>query len=108
PIVRLPAGELTAAVGAEARHESSSEQESIGPPGSPVRASDVSRDVYSAFAELHIPLIGAEQHIPAVKSLAVSASGRYDHYTTFGSTTNPKVGVTWEPARGLQFRGSYG
>ena len=108
PLITLPAGELTAAVGAEARHESSGEEESIGPPGSPVRVSDVSRDVYSAFAELHIPIIGAGQHIPAVRSLALSASGRYDHYTTFGSTTNPKVGVSWEPARGLQLRGSYG
>ncbi|HEX8712513.1 MAG TPA: TonB-dependent receptor, partial [Terracidiphilus sp.] len=108
PLVSLPAGEVTAAVGAEARHESSGEESSIGPPGSPVRVSDVSRDVYSAFAELHIPVIGPGQHLPAVRSLALSASGRYDHYTTFGSTTNPKVGISWEPTRGLQLRGSYG
>ncbi len=38
----------------------------------------------------------------------MSLSGRYDHYSDFGSTTNPKIGLTWQPVDGVSFRGSYG
>lgn len=43
-----------------------------------------------------------------MQSLVLSLSGRYDDYSDFGSTTNPKIGVNWEPVRGLTLRGSYG
>ena len=45
---------------------------------------------------------------PGLRSLILSLSGRYDHYSDFGSTTNPKVGLTWVPLDGLSLRGSYG
>jgi outer membrane receptor protein involved in Fe transport len=37
-----------------------------------------------------------------------SVAGRIEHYSDFGTTTNPKVGVTWEPVEGLALRGAYG
>ena len=43
-----------------------------------------------------------------LRSLALSLSGRYDDYSDFGSTTNPKVGVNWAPVDGVLVRGSYG
>ena len=33
---------------------------------------------------------------------------RYDDYSDFGNTTNPKYGLDWTPVDGLKFRGSYG
>ena len=43
-----------------------------------------------------------------MRSRSLSRSGRYDHYSDFGSTTNPKLGVDWEPLDGLTLRGTYG
>jgi iron complex outermembrane receptor protein len=57
-----------------------------------------SRNVYAAYAELSVPVL---------KSLDVTASVRYDHYSDFGGTTNPKVGFTFKPNRTVMVRGSY-
>lgn len=57
-----------------------------------------SRNVYAAYAELNVPIL---------KSLDVTASVRYDHYSDFGGTTNPKLGFTWKPTRSVMLRGSY-
>ena len=56
------------------------------------------RDVYAAFAELNVPIL---------KSLDVTAALRYDHYSDFGSTTNPKFGFRFQPAKAILLRGSY-
>src|SRR5690606_14354125 len=45
---------------------------------------------------------------PGLRSLALSLSGRYDDYSDFGTTTNPKVGVNWAPTEGVLVRGSWG
>ena len=52
------------------------------------------RNVTSLFGELQIPIIANSKGDPM---LIVSASGRYDHYSDFGNTTNPKVGVNFNP-----------
>ncbi len=48
----------------------------------------------------------AEFNIPVVKDLEVNLALRYDHYSDFGSTTNPKASVRWTPTKGLLLRGS--
>ncbi len=58
----------------------------------------VNRNVKAAYAEVLFPL--AEQ-------LEVTAAGRVDDYTGFGSTFNPKVSVMFRPVEWLMFRGSY-
>ena len=56
------------------------------------------RDQYAAYLELSIPL--AEQ-------LELQLAGRYDHYSDFGSTTNPKVALRWAPTDEVTVRGSW-
>ncbi|MHA6722786.1 TonB-dependent receptor domain-containing protein [Sphingomonas sp. RS2018] len=56
------------------------------------------RNVKAAYAEVLFPL--AEQ-------LEMTAAGRVDDYTGFGSTFNPKVSVMFRPIEWLMFRGSY-
>lgn len=56
------------------------------------------RTQYGAFAELHIPV-----H----ETVDVQLAGRYDHYDDFGSTFNPKVGISWRPTDELILRGSF-
>jgi iron complex outermembrane recepter protein len=105
PLAELPGGSLRFAVGAEARRETFEQRGVVGPTPVP---EDLTRDITSVYGELFIPLVGAGNQGPLMHSLAVSLSGRYDDYSDFGSTTNPKVGVRWEPAAGLALRGSYG
>jgi len=62
----------------------------------------------SLFGELAIPIFGSGNGFAGMRSLTLAASGRYDHYSDFGSTFNPKVGVTWRPLEGLSIRGNYG
>jgi len=42
------------------------------------------------------------------RRLEFSLAARYDNYNDFGATTNPKVGLLWEPVQGFDIRSSYG
>ncbi len=65
-------------------------------PGQDVKAD---RDRYSATGEIIVPI---------VQRLEADVSVRYDHYDDFGSTTNPKLLLTWEALEGvLNLHGSY-
>jgi len=65
------------------------------------------RDVSSAYAEVVVPLVTENRALPLVNSLEITASGRFEHYSDFGDTTNPKFGVNWRPLSWLMLRGSY-
>ena len=65
------------------------------------------RDVFSFYTELLVPLVAADQEIPLINSLEVTASGRFENYSDFGDTIKPKLGVNWRPAPWLMLRGSY-
>jgi iron complex outermembrane receptor protein len=54
--------------------------------------------VYATYAELNVPLL---------RSLDVTAAVRYDKYSDFGSTTNPKFGFRFQPNSKVMLRGSY-
>ena len=56
------------------------------------------RTVTAFFSELNVPLL---------KNLDVTAAVRYDKYSDFGHTTNPKFGFRYQPTKALLFRGSY-
>lgn len=58
----------------------------------------VHRDIKAAYAELLIPIF---------KGFEVSAAGRIDDYTGFGTTTNPKISLKYRPIKQIMFRGSY-
>ncbi|MBM0104956.1 TonB-dependent receptor [Steroidobacter sp. S1-65] len=100
-VLSLPAGGLRAAVGASYRREGYDffDHRSLEQPF------DSTRDITSAFGELNIPLL---KGLRGARNLSLTAAARYDDYSDFGSTTNPKIGVLWEAASGLLFRASYG
>jgi iron complex outermembrane receptor protein len=56
------------------------------------------RNVSAFFSELNLPLL---------KNLDVTAAVRYDKYSDFGLTTNPKLAFTYRPVDSLLLRGSY-
>ena len=105
PLFDLPGGELKVALGAEVRRETFEQSGFVG--ATPV-PENLKRDISSFYGELFVPIVGAANAMPLVRSLSLSLSGRYDDYSDFGSTTNPKVGVNWQPVDSINLRASYG
>jgi iron complex outermembrane recepter protein len=105
PLASLPGGDLKIALGAEYRRETYRQRGSSGGVGFP---EDLARSIRSLYGELFVPIVGDGNAGPLARSLSLSLSARYDDYSDFGSTTNPKVGLTWEPVDGVNLRGSYG
>ena len=69
---------------------------------------DIGRDVFAAYAELFVPIVGEPNARPGLKALELTLAGRYERYSDFGSSTNPKVGLRWAPTSDLSLRGTYG
>jgi iron complex outermembrane receptor protein len=103
----LPGGQARFAAGAEYRTESFTQRGYIGTPSNGI-PEDMDRTVQSIYGELFVPVVGASNARPLIDSLVLSVSGRFDDYSDFGSTTNPKIGVNWGVTQGLSLRGSYG
>ncbi|MDT9600171.1 TonB-dependent receptor [Sphingosinicella rhizophila] len=99
----LPGGAAEAVVGGELRNESVGVHSQIF--GIDLAAD---RDTASAFFELRAPLIGPDQDSPLGERLTITASGRFDHYSDFGGTLNPRIGALWAPTKSFLVRGSYG
>lgn len=112
-VFSLPAGEVRVAVGGEyywvKQHVESVDPANIGSTavGSAFRSFTLSRDVYSGYLEVVVPVVSEDMNIPLVRQFDLNLSGRYDHYSDVGGTTNPKVAANWEVIRGLKLRGNY-
>jgi iron complex outermembrane recepter protein len=127
-LFRLPGGAVKVAIGGEIYHEGWQSRAgsivpgfstttapaqligatTIAPAVAPPRLNNLSRSVKSVFGELVVPLFGADNATTLFQELSVSLSGRYDKYSDFGDTFNPKVGVSWKPFEMLKLRGSWG
>jgi outer membrane receptor protein involved in Fe transport len=67
------------------------------------------REVDAVFAEVGIPLTSEKQALPVLHSLELKAAVRYDDYSDFGDTTNPKITARWQPIdETLTLRGAWG
>jgi iron complex outermembrane receptor protein len=62
---------------------------------------------YHVKGDRTIGALSAEFMFPVLKSLELSLAGRYDDYSDFGGTFNPKVGFRWTPMKSVSLRGSY-
>lgn len=109
PLFKLPAGDVMAAVGLDVRQEkyvfngtetSAATQANIfnAPFDSINNLNGVKRDVKAVYTEVLVPI---------TKYLEVTGAVRYDDYTGFGSTTNPKVTFRFVPNEKVLVRGSY-
>ncbi len=74
---------------------------------SPVANIYDTRGVMAGFAETVIPLATPGNNIPGLYSLSVGASLRYEHYSDFGSTSNPKFTLDYRPLEPVMIRASY-
>jgi iron complex outermembrane receptor protein len=105
----LPGGSVKAAIGGSYREEKFLANVSTGPDDTAPQTETLGkRKIWSAYGELFVPLFGEANETAFFRRLDVSLSARYDHYDDVGSTTNPKIGVNWEPVKGVLLHGSYG
>jgi iron complex outermembrane receptor protein len=109
----VPGGEVRLAVGAEYHEDeysltntTSVASRTVATPT--VTGGTVGRDITSFFAEAYIPLIGADNARPGIRRLSLSLAGRVEDYSDFGQTSNPKLGISWQPVAGLNVRATYG
>lgn len=65
------------------------------------------RDAF-LFGELQIPLISQQNEVPFVKSLVLTAAGRFDDYNQVGNVGTPKLGVVYSPVDALDLKLSWG
>lgn len=113
PVLQLPGGVARVAVGAHWRQEDH-EYEMMGFDADGLPAPGWQnhftgdRTVRSLFAEASVPLVGAGNAAPLVQRLDLSLAARYDDYSDFGSSVDPRIGLAWRPIAGLKLRGSWG
>lgn len=109
-LFQLPGGGVKLAVGAEYQDESFEGAFQVIRPAdeASARRTRGDRDVTSVFAEVNVPIVGDDNELPLVHALTLSASARYDDYSDVGDTTNPRVGLTWQPVDWINVRSSWG
>lgn len=102
-LFRLPSGDVKAAIGAGYREVGFQS----GYSGS---SSEISKDenVKYVYGELIAPLVSMSDTRTGLHQLEISLSGRSEDYSTFGSTTTPKVGFRYQPLNSLTLRGTWG
>jgi outer membrane receptor protein involved in Fe transport len=107
----LPGGAVRLAAGGTWRRESffrGGESFYFGDAPRPLAGTDTDRTIKAGFAEILVPLFGPGNATTGFNRLELSAAVRHERYSDFGSTTDPKFGIVWEPMDGLRLRGSYG
>lgn len=111
PLFAVPGGMVKLAVGGHFRKEDwfyeRVDFEFMPTPTHSV-VQDMDREVRAAFAELLIPLVGEANRRVGIERLDLSAAVRVEDYSDFGSTTNPRFGLSWAPVSGVSLRGTYG
>ncbi len=108
-LLRLPAGAAKLAVGFERRTESL--EIDVPDPFNPLSApvpQHFSRQVISAYSQLHVPLIGSPVNRRASPRVTLDLAGRYDHYSDFGGTFDPTARLQWTATQWLKLRASWG
>jgi len=99
----LPGGPLGMALGAEWRYEAEYDANFQNATQPAVQGLGFSQ----AIGNRTVTSTDIEFDAPILKSLEVNASGRFDHYSDFGNTFNPKFGVKFKPFDQLLARATY-
>ncbi|WP_321490003.1 TonB-dependent receptor domain-containing protein [uncultured Hyphomonas sp.] len=66
------------------------------------------RDVWSAFTELQIPIVGEGNRVPGIYALDLQLAARFEDSSDFGDTLNPKIAGHWFITPGFSLRAAYG
>lgn len=109
-IVKLPAGDLSFALGADYRRNTYSynpdAQVQAGTLAAilPSQPSSGTVSAKEAYAELFVPVL---RDLPLVHALNLNLSYRFSQYNISGSIHTYKASADWEPVSGVMVRGGY-
>ena len=121
----VPAGPLSFAIGGEHRTEYEKDQPDAltasrqvtgaalplnegFPTMPPFLPTNGSRDVWSLYWEVRVPVTSPTWNWYGLHSLELGYQERFDHYSDFGSTEKPKFLLRWQPIdSSLTLRGTY-
>ncbi len=108
-VFELPAGPLAFATGYEYRRESGFDLPdaltATGASSGNIRQpTSGGFDVDEYYLEFNVPILA---DVPFAERLSLSLASRYSDYSTFGDTTNSKVGLEWKPITDLLVRASW-
>lgn len=103
-LFQMAGGAAGLAIGGEFRNEKLSDRpDSIASTGQVlgqgITATDAKRDNYAFYAEASLPV---------TRIIEAQVAGRYDHYSDYGSSTTPKVGIKIKPTSSLLLRANWG
>ena len=104
PLFGLRGGDLKAAVGAEYRDEAF-DSWTLAATSTQRQGR---RNTKAAYAELYVPVLPSGALWPQLVRLDLTMAGRYEEYSDFGHSFDPKFGVAFEPLRDLLLRASWG
>ncbi len=104
PVMELPHGDLLVAFGAEYREETISDN----PDDQFLRGEVFGTEATQAIGSRDNTAFFAELAIPVLETLEIQLAARYEDYSDFGTTTNPKISFLWSPTEDLSLRGSWG
>ena len=133
PLFKLPGGDLSIALGAETRHETSDFEPSAfyrggpdpdptvddngdgdpandftsfyqGVPIQPVKGKFTTKEL---FGEINADIISPNNSIPFIYSLDAQAAARYVHHSVAGGDLTWTVGSRFSPVRDIAFRGNF-
>ncbi|MEY2491874.1 MAG: iron complex outerrane recepter protein [Verrucomicrobiota bacterium] len=113
-LISMPAGPLSFAVGTEHRKETVNDQpaalqtsfSTIG--GQDLEATRGSRDVWSYYGELRIPITSPSWNFPGAYSLEFQAAERVEFYSDTNLAERPKFSVRYQPLdSSLTLRATY-
>ncbi len=113
PLFKLPAGNLLTALAFEYRYEDLKDEfDPFATAGGVIDLNSTSahghRNIVAGSAEFYVPVISSEMSVPGIHSLEGQFALRGEHYSDFGSTVNPKIGLAWQPIPDwLLLRASY-
>jgi iron complex outermembrane receptor protein len=101
---KMSGGAVGLAIGGEYREESLKDSpDPIATSGEVlgqgITATSAKRETYAFYAEMSIPI---------TRRLEMQLAGRYDHYSDYGSSSTPKVGVKFKAHDTLLLRANWG
>jgi len=100
----LSGGAMSAAIGAEFRKDKYSNDTNDDLVNN---MPSLGASPYHVTGDRDIWAVSGEMLFPFTKELEMTLAARYDHYSDFGSTFNPKVALRYTPVKNVSFRGSY-
>ena len=75
---------------------------------SPTPDTSGARQVYSAFAEVFVPLVSEHMNIPLIEALNLQLAGRMEHFTDIKETAIvPRIAASWTTIPGVTLRGAW-